>query len=108
MTIANIVEGNWRNKAIWRRTSPEDLERRQMSTLNIADKMFEKKRPGVQVKEDGEGAACKGLAGLRGPLWQRMIKKFMWKRSDINQSLYLIFRNQKSEITQGVIDIVTY
>ena len=88
--------------------SPEDLERRQMSTLNIAGKMFEKKRPGVQVKEDGEGAACKGLAGLRGPLWQRVIKKFMWKRSD-NQSLYLdVFRNQKSEITQGVIDIVTY
>ena len=50
-----------------------------MSTLNIADKMFEKKRPGVQVEEDGEGAACKGLAGLRGPLWQRMIKKFMWR-----------------------------
>ena len=88
--------------------SPEDLERRQMSTLNIADKMFEKKMPGekspdiFKSRKTGRGPLSKGwqdsdalsvthmliTVNLAGPdvfpnklhsFWQRMIKKFMWR-----------------------------
>ena len=88
--------------------SPEDLERRQMSTLNIADKMFEKKMPGgkspdiFKSRKTGRGPLSKGwqdsdalsvthmliIIHLAGPdvfpkklhsFGQRMIKKLMWR-----------------------------